>query len=43
MYQEDEEDDDWVQRTCSRWLHEGCITDIIADDACSLINFIYCS
>ena len=30
MYREDE-DDDWVQCACSRWLHEGCITDVIID------------
>ena len=31
MYLEDKEDDDWVQCACSRWLHEGCITEVIID------------
>ena len=29
-YQGDEEDSDWVQYACKRWLHEDCINDIVA-------------
>ena len=25
------EDEDWVQCGCNRWLHEGCITEVIID------------
>ena len=32
MYLEDEEDNDWVQCACSRWLHEVCITEVIIDN-----------
>ena len=42
-YQEDEEDDDWVQCGCSRWLHEGCITDVIIDVSGKELFCPYCS
>lgn len=33
IYLDDEEDTDWIQCVCSRWLHEECIDakDIIHD------------
>ena len=33
LYQGDEEDTDWIQCPCGRWLHEDCIDedDIIQD------------
>ena len=30
-YQDDQEDSDWVQCACKRWLHEDCITDVVHD------------
>ena len=30
-YQGDQEDSDWVQCACNRWLHEDCITDVVHD------------
>lgn len=30
-YLGDQEDSEWVQCACKRWLHEGCITDIEYD------------
>ena len=30
-YQGDNENTDWVQCACHRWLHEDCISDIVYD------------